>query len=776
MRRLVDDAERRGLLGTLLERRPSELLQRAFGRIDRRGGRGGRRGGRGGSGSQDLPDLTMYGLSNFSAANFYQTPNPGGEPGDVAGYGAGVLFRLSQHPAANAAIANYLFGRSNAAITQGYYMRIDGGPTGQFNLLTSNGGVGRNGQFIASDVGRLHLVLFRMSATAIDALAARGIIGSSNVTAANYVAAANRTSVGAWEHAPTHNAVNLSILGVMGFRGLPTLDQLLAYYDAARTVGDLPDSLAGATVTHHWSLRRELAGQYVVSGQAAPAQLTDRITGAAGDALAKQGAPTVVTIDPARDGRKSYGALGFAGGNYFQTAVDGGVRGSASGFWFAVHVRIEALSTAAAAIAECLGIAPNEGWAIDCGSNFSTVYFTAVSGAAAFVNSATYVATAADTMQPRLFVAVHTGTALRFYVNRAQVGSDVAIAGYTPASGQRQTFGSREAGAIPPSHLSGFGCAGGNGVPDLSEIQKLFDDVEAAGTIRPIPGKTDHLWDVTADVVASGQEVVPATVLDRVGTDHLTRVGSGLTLAQRVERVWSYETSPIIHAVGSLADSAYYETANGSPGTAAGFFYAVLFMIMSQAVSSQARMLLAKQAASNAAGYAMYTGGTNQTLLGVVTNGSGSAITGPSTIFGAADVGRLLLAFCVHDGAKVRTYVRRAELSTGTAITGYTVPTQPLRVGRHSVSAGMSAGSLQIFGWMSGHAVPSLAEIQAAHDAAMAHEDIIAIPDKTDHLWSVKRDQQGVAPATILDRIGTDHMARVGSPTLAPEYRRAWGW
>ena len=42
--------------------------------------------------------------------------------------------------------------------------------------------------------------------------------------------------------------------------------------------------------------------------------------------------------------------------------------------------------------------------------------------------------------------------------------------------------------------------------------------------IQAVPGKTDHCTDLTLDIAAVS-DAAPAQVLDRVGNDHLTRVG-----------------------------------------------------------------------------------------------------------------------------------------------------------------------------------------------------------------------------------------------------------
>jgi hypothetical protein len=122
----------------------------------------------------------------------------------------------------------------------------------------------------------------------------------------------------------------------------------------------------------------------------------------------------------------------------------------------------------------------------------------------------------------------------------------------------------------------------------------------------------------------------------------------------------------------------------------------------------------------------------------------------------------------------VRLYLRRVQQgTTGTAITGYAPSADPLMIGRDPrVATPYPADGITVYGMAGGHFVPTLAEIQAQYDACMALEDMVAIAGKTTWLYSAKRDAPSLAPLT--DRIGTDHMTKNGSPTLVPQYARAW--
>jgi hypothetical protein len=126
-------------------------------------------------------------------------------------------------------------------------------------------------------------------------------------------------------------------------------------------------------------------------------------------------------------------------------------------------------------------------------------------------------------------------------------------------------------------------------------------------------------------------------------------------------------------------------------------------------------------------------------------------------------------------------WLRRAEVGTGVAIAGYlpTLAGDPFYIGRHGQLTGYSATDTAVMGGMGGAGVITLAEVCAAHDAWLAHEDLIEVPGKTDFLFSVKQDtleNGGVLPATLKNRKGTGGLSKVGSPQLAPVFSRAAGW
>jgi hypothetical protein len=780
--------------------------------------------------------------------------------------------------------------------------------------------------------------------------------------------------------------------------------------NAGAAPATFPDTVGTDNMTRTGTL--EVAVQ-VAKAPPCPAQLTDRVTAAAGDALARVGTPSVVKIDPTIDGRRTLGAQGISAVNRLITAANAGLRGSATmwGHWYG---RLDALATALELLASCTP-GGNDGWQVYLGTS-GALSFTIRNGA----NTTTVAATsanstivAADIGRPQQVQWTYDGTTLNLYFKRVLVATATS-SGYTApiSSVISMIVGGRTDGAIPGSSESFFALQGGDGaVPTLAELQAAYDATEATGRIQAIPGKTQHQWDLSVDVLASGVDAVPAVVLDRVGADNLSRVGpdyaisgkqglrltgsvqglstapgggiqgaasavticllfspltgvgtalevlagkytnpagwdfrrqpntgslnigfgnatgqvsspsgytivggdigsllhaaitydganvrfyvqgvligttaltgafvpstgpmtignradgfpsnndnvfygiaggayvatqaelatqaaasiaagqlvaipgktddrrysfaqdavdqatplpaycvdrtgtspadrlarigSGLTLAQRTERLFSYETSPILTGAKTFSATDYFSHATAYRGSAASFHFKLLFRIDSQAVTSAARFLASNinDSPSNS-GFGIYTTGTNSLIAFTAANGAGTFVSAPTYPVLAGDVGKLLLAHFVWDGAKLRTYIKRIEVSTGTAVTGFiAATTQPMMIGRDPRSAAPSPADagLTIYGWGYGGSAPTLAEVQADHDAVLAYEDAV-LSSRLESLISLKRSinlNGGTLPTTLNDQLGALNFTKTGSPVVAPYYARAAGW
>lgn len=714
----------------------------------------------------------MRGVKGFTAANFLATQNPGGEAGVSTGFGILVLARLEALGSTNRS----LFHRTNAT-TQGYIAVVSNANQlisylGNGSGLT-NASVASCPALVASDVGRAFVFgAFYRNDNTVRQLFNRDERGAAGF-AGSYQAFSGPMLVGD-DISSFPAGTGLTIFGVVAFQGLPTSLQLTAYVDATRQLRDLPDTIAGATMTHHWSVRRELLKSV---DQAAAVNLVDNVTGAGADLMTRNGtALQNVTVSEEIDGRKSYGAYGFLLQHYIGTAMPGGISGAASGF----HVCWYGIMWAAPGVTMLVGREPNtstSGWRLVTLGNLT---FSAVNGSGSVVNSAQRAWVTADIGIPIVIHGVHTGTAVQLYFNGVQVGADVAITGFTAYS--HGTFvGIRPATAttfdIPSSLSECFGVEGGNYPLTAAEVAIHAAKVLASGRIQSISGKSEHLWDFTQDIAPT--ELLPSTIQDRIGTDHMT-----VTTIRTV-------TSGSKQGVTGFSDLTYYQSAlnAGIAGQAAGFWVAVYMIVTSQAVANTTRDLAGRRVGSGTSGWSLNTYTTNATVSFFCANGVGSGVTSPAYTITAGDVSGAvaLLVVGVHDGSNLRLYVKGAEVGSGTAITGFTtsiVTNMGLGNNNSAFNGGMPFGEppdgVVILGFAGGHAVPTLGEITTMDTDSASANDIVAIPGKTDHLWSLKQDivdAGGVLPIRSLDRIGTDHLQLIGSGLqVSPRTERVWSY
>lgn len=706
----------------------------------------------------------LYGLSNFAVGALYATAVDGGESGASTGFVVVGLVHLKSALTTGSVFFDRL---ATSPSNMGWGLNHDNQSLYFYAANSTPALVQSAKHYVtASDLGRVFCVagVHTGAGNTLQLWAGRQLVGTVAIT--GYTPGSGiPTTIGARGAAGSFPTTSLSVLAATAARGVPSAAQLQAYFDAARALGDLPATMQGATVTHRWSARDAAQGALV-----APATLTDTVTKATADAMSKTGAPTVVTIDPSRDGRRLLGAQGFTASAYLETAANAGIQGSPTGFWVFAVPRWDK-TPGLEQVVSC-GTSASSNWGIQ--TSGTTLRCILLNGG---YISGTYTIATGDLMQPFPVMLHFTGSTVRMYTRGAvQAGADVAAA-YSVLANATMRIG----GWNTQPFVSGsvFSLSGGNSALTLAEIQAAFASYEATGKAPTIPGKTGHVYDLTPDILAAG-ETVPAQVLDRVGSDHLSRTGT-LTVGQRTERLWSYEPTPILYGAQGTT-SAYYTTAGvpAYPGTSAAFFFASLIRIESQAVASATRLYASTLTAGNSGGYYFQTLGTNSSLWFVPVNVSGTGTASPSYSIAPADVGKLLLVTGVVDGPglKCRLYVKRAEVGSGTTITGTSfVPSAgPLNLLRDPRGT-LQGDNITVIGATWGHFVPSLAEIQAHHDAVQAAEDIMPIPGKSQALVSFKRDVAGgQLPATLADKIGADNMTRVGSPTLTSIFSRTWGW
>jgi hypothetical protein len=125
--------------------------------------------------------------------------------------------------------------------------------------------------------------------------------------------------------------------------------------------------------------------------------------------------------------------------------------------------------------------------------------------------------------------------------------------------------------------------------------------------------------------------------------------------------------------------------------------------------------------------------------------------------------------------------MKRVEVGTGSTIVGYTVPTAPLRLGRHSTIDGFPSTGSTMMGMIYGLGAPSLAHYQSWCDLVIADERIrpmpgFSAPANTPFRVDFQDASGGAMPAVLTDRDGSLHMTRVGAPPLVSHYSRNFAW
>lgn len=468
----------------------------------------------------------MYAISGYTAANYYATQATGGEAG-VVPFGIAMLVRMTSLPVA----ANMLAHKSTTAYA-GWQMYVGSTAVMNFYTALSGGGLANSPSrtWTSTEINRVSLVI-GIKDTTVDRLwVDRKEIGTG-AAAASYQAAAVAQMLGmSYSAAP---ASAFQILGELSFQGMPTTAQLEAFYDAARTLGDIPTTIGGATVTHRWSVKSTLAAANVAVSEAqnAPATLPDTVTAAAADANTRVGAGAlpVRILDPATPKLFSYettpvfrGADTLTSANYFVSVDDDA--SNALGWWFAWLGYLPTLTQATAIIAGAAS--GSTGWDLRPSANSATLAWFMGDGTA-YTTSGTAVVTL-DRINLIVGVWDQANLKQRTYAKRLEVSTGVTRTAYAPPpAGTKIGLGrSPRDPASAVGTRTHLGFAQGTGTPTLANVQALFDAVATNESMQAMPGvTTTSLIDLTADV-AGGGGALPATLTNRAGGNGFTRTGS----------------------------------------------------------------------------------------------------------------------------------------------------------------------------------------------------------------------------------------------------------
>jgi hypothetical protein len=731
-----------------------------------------------------LDATKMYALSGFTTLDRYATANGGGEAGSLAtGFAIFTLAQLRSLPS-----TSQIFSARSGGSAEGYFNNVNSSNQLVFQVKgTSTFLASPTYPFVASDVGKIFLFgglvstaglvrLFVARAERGVGTAQTGYVAPAGTIPASLVGLANAVQP----------AVGLAIFAEAALRGVPSDAQVIALYDAVRALGDFPASavaealMPGTTITHRWSLRDTLtARKYdAADNSIAPAGIADSVTLAAVDQMARTGLPVVRRIDPSTNGRMTYGAQGFAVGVALQSALGAGFLGSAAGFTIRLAVTFWSIASSTGYIAVAWNGASTRGWAIN--RNVTTLGFY-VRGV--LVSKAL---TAADVGMPHLLHVVYNGSAMEAFYDGVSIGSAAAPSYLAENSPALMALGAINTTASFPANESVWSFAGANYIASAADVAADFAAWQRTARLSDIPSKPDaNRYEISTDIIANGgpSAGIPATVLDRVGTSHLTRLGTGLQVAQRAERLWSYETSPILYGAGTFTQTDYYETAtNLGDSNTQSFWAAVFFLVFSQSVTSKPRDLFGSINSTSTQGFAIRSNTSNNSINFLAMDNTAAARTPTTAGISATDVGKLQVYLGVWDqpATKVRGYFKRVESGTGTTVTGYGPSAGGMRIGRNFQATDRAADGLVVYGVAAGLGVPTLAQIQAFYDDTLANERIGSISGLTTlrvDLDADARANSNTLPATLTDRAsGTFGFARTGAMPTTSQYARAFGW
>lgn len=718
-----------------------EIDARAYAFLTRRGA--ARRGGRS-RGSAQKRDPLLYGITGFSATSFFQSSVGGGEPGIASGFGVATLLRLLRIPTATNAAGGY----GTLSSVSWYHPYV--APGGALQSYVTNGAgsliASRSRQFAASDVGRIFLTLMLHDGALLRHFVDRAELpGAPACTGlAQYAGAFHKIG------AVANNAQfggDLDILSQVAFRGVPSAAQIQDFFDRARSLGDLPTTIQGGTVTHRESVRDQLRGTLVTSGQTAPATLDDTITRAAADALARQGSPSIVTIDTSRDGRRKLGVLGMGPSTGLESAAGKGIAGSPTGF----HVAFPFAAYAGSAANRYLVLSSPSpgGWSSDVNAAGTNLRVALYAGTSPTIINVALSAT--DLGRERFCEISYNGTAVHIYLD-GQLVSTTAFSGYTVAASPFKI------GSAPSDGVTVWGAVGGNTAHSLAQAQDAYAQWVATGKIPQTAG-AEHLYDLTLDIIAAG-ETVPAQVLDRIGADHLTRVG-GLRVT----------TTPA-NGIADFSSAHWIQSAGVTlPGATSGFYAEVLGYYVPGA-SAEDWFSCAAFAANAGWRLGSWNGYAN------IQAGDGSAAKGAqgNTLL-PAGLNHLGL---VYDGSVLKQYLNGTLYNTTVAF-AYALGTLPANFGVNRPSAPVNVTTKSgLLGGAYGLIVPSDAQIAAAASAALSAGRIVGVSSHSQRYDLVQDvlDAGGKIPAIWRERVsGSNPMVTVGAPLqVAQRTERTWSY
>lgn len=153
-----------------------------------------------------------------------------------------------------------------------------------------------------------------------------------------------------------------------------------------------------------------------------------------------------------------------------------------------------------------------------------------------------------------------------------------------------------------------------------------------------------------------------------------------------------------LYGLSKFTTGNFYETpAGGSEiGTGNGFGASVMFVL--NKFPASAEVMYHRMADGDNGGWLFQLAGSGNSLRFCVYNNSGVMVASPLYYYVPSDLGKVIIAHGIHDGASVRLRVNDREIGTPTAVTGYTSASTSSRIGKWKVVSMATASSTILAG------------------------------------------------------------------------------
>ena len=493
----------------------------------------------------------------------------------------------------------------------------------------------------------------------------------------------------------------------------------------------------------------------------------------------------IVLASAVRKRGKKLWAVTFAGTARLATQPGGGEPGLASGFGHVVLARLRAPHVGLAMLFGRFDTpsmtypppAGTKGWMILAGpgaTGLGNRTAGLVDGAGAFQYGVPWGAGLQITDVGKLFVILtqYTGAQQRMIVEREFMPT-VATTGLV-VSPEATVLGNDAVGSEPSQFFDILEAATWGGTPSDANLIALVDAIRTQAKIPASPtGITlRHRWSATeavgGAVVSSGS---PAPALPDLVTglaiDTMAPVGGSPTL-QEVDLV--SKEGLVTYGYTGFSLLSHLTVANGITGSVAGGMHAILVITPGGTILTGTHMIV--HCVKTTAPFGGWYVSTDSGVLRFVVFTTTSAEFSVTYTLSATDLHRpLWFAVQITSAGMVQLFVRGVKVGADVQLTGAFFPAVgfPTRIGIYHSGNPLSA-DMVFWGLASGGEV-SLSELAQAYAAYEKTGIVQAVPGKAERLYQPTTDIAAAggrfsALAQVLDRIGTNHLARTGGPVI----------